>query len=369
MVGAMVGATVSAMEGAVEYRLPPHRTVERFLGFPTHKQPESDVAQHLPEESDANQDPSFYSVIEEYVQRQARSDRGLAVPTPAAIATVADALDSDEREANTLDDATPASPSLRKQAEQLRSQHQIAIRQLQQTRRQLELLKQIIVQQQTHWAQAADALAREREQWQTDRVQQQADWEHQRDEWQRLHTLEQNESTKRETFLDHREIAIRQLEERLQQAQVEILRDRVVLKQLERTARQSLSNLDWNQRWKVISEETQSYLRKVQDEAAQLQSETQRQMERLESRKAELLLYRESLRAWLERQMKLLARRTAHTNDRENQVQQAWDELEVTRQGVLHQHERLDQMLSHGLRNIDARLAIDPLAPPRADAA
>ena len=146
------------------------------------------------------------------MQRQARSDRGLAVPTPAAIATVADALDSDEREANTLDDATPASPSLRKQAEQLRSQHQIAIRQLQQTRRQLELLKQIIVQQQTHWAQAADALAGEREQWQTDRVQQQADWEHQRDEWQRLHTLEQNESTKRETFLDHREIAIRQLE-------------------------------------------------------------------------------------------------------------------------------------------------------------
>ncbi len=248
----------------------------------------------------------YQAVIEEYVRRQAGSH------------TVSQQKNSEE------------TPTLRQQADQLRQQHESAIHAMRQTRRQLELLKDIIVQQQEQWAERSNDL----------------------------------EQAKRLVSLDQREAAIRSLEERLQQAQVEILRDRVIIKQLERTARQSLSNADWNQRWQVISEETQSYLKKVNDEALTIHSETKRQMERLESRKTEMLLYRESLRSWIERQMKLISRRAAHVEEREQQLQERWEALQEGRQSLHEQQTALNQLIAAGLDTIDHRLDLIP-APSR----
>jgi len=254
---------------------------------------------------------------------------------------------------------------LQRQAQQLRQQHETAIRAMQQTRRQLELLKDILVQQQQHWATEVDRLAGEQQEWQETRAWQQEQWTAGLQEIERLRTIEQNESAKRGTFLDQREAAIQAMEERLQQAQVEILRDRVVLKQLERTVRQTLSNADWNQRWQIISEETQGYLKKVHQDAETLQAAAKRKLERLESRQSEMLLYRESLRHWIERQMKLVSRRVAHGEDRQQSLQSQWEAVQVARQELHSQQAALNEWLSAGLQAVDQRLRATP--PQRGD--
>jgi len=251
---------------------------------------------------------------------------------------------------------TAAMPGLKEQADQLRRQHQSAIKAMQQTRRQLELLKDIVVQQQQEWAAKWEQLEGERVAWEQSRESSVQQWQSGLEELGRLRSIEQSDASKRETFLEQREAAVRALEERLQQTQVEVLRDRVVLKQLERTVRQSLSNADWNQRWQIISEETQAYLKKVQQEAELLRTQTKRQVERLESRRSEMLMYRESLRRWIERQMKLICRRAAHSDDREADLRKQSADLHEERRRLTAQQAALHQMTAAGLLSVDERL-------------
>jgi hypothetical protein len=210
-----------------------------------------------------------------------------------------------------------------------------------------------------------DRLATEQQEWQETRGRQQQQWTAGLEEIERLRVIEQHESAKRATFLDQREAAIQAMEERLQQAQVEILRDRVVLKQLERTVRQTLSNADWNQRWQIISEETQGYLKKVHQDAETLQAAAKRKLERLESRQSEMLLYRESLRNWIERQMKLVSRRVAHGEDRQQGLQTQWEAVQVARQELRSQQAALNECLSANLLAVEQRL--QPTTAYRAD--
>ncbi|MBL8890323.1 MAG: hypothetical protein JNL67_10120 [Planctomycetaceae bacterium] len=322
----------------------------------------------------ANQDQHFYDVIEEFVARQVQQENSGVVansivsstsnptvsisqgrreaPSPASphSATKAAAFDTTVR-----DDGT-AMAAWQRQAEHLRQQHETAIRSLRQTRRQLELLKDILTQQQSLWAKQAEDLEAYRAHTEGTYAAQQQQWLIGLEDVERLRILEQNESSKRKTFLDHREAALHEAEERLQQSQVEVLRDRVILKQLERTIRQSISNADWSQRWQIISEETQSYLKKVHEEAEAIQAETKRRTDRLESRKSEMLLYRESLRSWIERQMKLVSRRVGHSEDRESVVRQASAELAAARRELKDQQDALEALFGHSLQIIDERL-------------
>lgn len=325
---------------------------------------DSAAAAGLIEGCEENQDADFYAVIEEYVHRQVQQESGTAArrATPSQSEGLAAALPGD---VTVKSMAAGQAAGLQRQAQQLRQQHATAIQAMQQTRRQLELLKDILVQQQQHWAGEVDRLASEQQAWQETRAWQQQQWAVGLEEIERLRAIEQNESAKRATFLDQREAAIQALEERLQQAQVEILRDRVVLKQLERTVRQTLSNADWNQRWQIISEETQGYLKKVHQDAETLQAAAKRKLERLESRQSEMLLYRESLRNWIERQMKLVSRRVAHGEDRQQSLQTQWEALQVARQELRAQQATLNQWLSTGLQVVDQRLQSPP--PYRSD--
>jgi hypothetical protein len=134
---------------------------------------------------------------------------------------------------------------------------------------------------------------------------------------------------------------------------------------LERTVRQTLSNADWNQRWQIISEETQGYLKKVHQDAETLQAAAKRKLERLESRQSEMLLYRESLRHWIERQMKLVSRRVAHGEDRQQSLQSQWEAVQVARQELHSQQAALNEWLSAGLQAVDQRLRATP--PQRGD--
>lgn len=324
--------------------------------------------------SEANQEQHFYNVIEEFVARQVQQES----PEAGAISSVVDATNptlsmqqgrgEDHSQASSqastkasridtaLRDDGTATAAWQRQAEHLRQQHETAIRSLRQTRRQLELLKDILTQQQSQWAKQAEDLEAYRAHTEAIHAAQQQQWLTGLEDVERLRILEQNESAKRTTLLDHREAALREAEERLQQSQVEILRDRVVLKQLERTVRQSMSNADWNQRWQVISEETQSYLKKVRDEAEAIQAETKRKIDRLESRKSEMLLCRESLRSWIERQMKLVSRRVAHSEDRESVVRQASAELAAARRELKDQQDALEELFGSSLRVIEGRL-------------
>jgi hypothetical protein len=313
----------------------------------------------------ANQDHNFYSVIEEYVARQVRQDAeqvGLmtAALAPAKVVPHSEPAAFPADHSRTPVSAEPSDSNGPKawqtQAKQLRQQHETAVRSLQQTRRQLELLKDILAQQQSQWAKQVEHLDADRLQLHASDTAQQQHWLTGLEELERLRIIEQNESAKRKTFLDQREATLQALEERLQQSQVEILRDRVVLKQLERTVRQSMSNADWNQRWQVISEETQSYLKKVHEEAEATQSETKRKQERLESRKSEMLLYRESLRSWIERQMKLISRRVAHSDDREALIQQLSEEILTLRREMKTQQDALNELFGDSLRVVDRRL-------------
>ncbi|MBL8854659.1 MAG: hypothetical protein JNK57_11885 [Planctomycetaceae bacterium] len=312
----------------------------------------------------ANQDGDFYAVIEEFVARQVQLENGTssivapvgAVVSPSETNSAATAVQPRTRLAAHQPLESPANGALQHQAQHLRQQHETAIRSLRQTRRQLELLKDILAQQQSQWAKQIEELERSRIESQETYSTQQQNWLTGLEDLERLRTIEQNESAKRKTFLDQREASLHGMEERLQQAQVEILRDRVVLKQLERTVRQSMSNADWNQRWQVISEETQSYLKKVHEEAAAVQSDTKRKLERLESRKSELLLYRESLRNWIERQMKLISRRVAHSEDREMVLQQLSESLLDQRRDLKAQQDALNELFGQSLEVIEGRL-------------
>lgn len=324
--------------------------------------------------SAANQDQHFYNVIEEYVARQVQQEGSGAVADPnvtetlnATISMQQGRRENDSQLSNQGSSKTPqidtvvrddgtAISSWQRQAEHLRQQHETAIRSLRQTRRQLELLKDILTQQQSQWAKQAEDLEAYRAHTEGTHAAQQQQWLSGLEDVERLRMLEQNESSKRTTYLDHREAALREAEERLQQSQVEVLRDRVVLKQLERTIRQSMSNADWNQRWQVISEETQSYLKKVHEEGEAIQAETKRKIDRLESRKSEMLLYRESLRSWIERQMKLVSRRVAHSEDRESVVRQSSAELAAARRELKDQQDALEALFGSSLRAIEERL-------------
>lgn len=318
---------------------------------------------------DEHQDANFYAVIEEYVHRQVQQEQVAAslVSVPASRLSPSGAAAS-SAVSRAVREATSSSgdnaSGLQRQAQQLRQQHETAIRAMQQTRRQLELLKDILVQQQQHWAVEVDRLASEQHEWQETRAWQQQQWTVGMEEIERLRVIEQHESAKRATFLDQREAAIQAMEERLQQAQVEVLRDRVVLKQLERTVRQTLSNADWNQRWQIISEETQGYLKKVHQDAETLQAAAKRKLERLESRQSEMLLYRESLRNWIERQMKLVSRRVAHGEDRQQSLQAQWEAVQLARQELRSQQAVLNEWLTAGLQAVDQRL--QPSPPQRA---
>ncbi len=312
-----------------------------------------------------NQDGDFYAVIEEFVARQVQLENGKSsILDPVVGAVVSTAESSSATTAvhprthlaahRSLE--SPANETLQHQAQHLRQQHETAIRSLRQTRRQLELLKDILAQQQSQWAKQIEELERSRVESQETYSTQQQNWLNGLEDLERLRLIEQSETAKRKTFLDQREASLHGMEERLQQAQVEILRDRVVLKQLERTVRQSMSNADWNQRWQVISEETQSYLKKVHEEAATIQSETKRKLERMESRKSELLLYRESLRNWIERQMKLISRRVAHSEDRETVLQQLSESLLDQRRDLKAQQDALNELFGQSLEVIEERL-------------
>lgn len=311
----------------------------------------------------ANQDGNFYAVIEEFVARQVRQENeqtSILSPTAGSVAPMvqgnADAAQVQPQVAMHKLPESSASDALQHQAQQLRQQHETAIRSLRQTRRQLELLKDILAQQQAQWGQQLAEAELCRVQAHEAHTAQQQNWLAGLEDIERLRDIERNETAKQKTFLNQREASLVAMEERLQQAQVEILRDRVVLKQLERTVRQSMSNADWNQRWQVISEETQSYLKKVHEEAAAIQSDTKRKLERMESRKSELLLYRESLRNWIERQMKLISRRVAHSDDRETQIQQLSETLLTHRRDLEAQQDALNELFGQSLQVIDARL-------------
>lgn len=324
----------------------------------------------------ANQDGNFYAVIEEFVARQVRQENepvSILSPTAGSVAPMVEgnsgptAAQHQPHGARHKLPESSASDALQHQAQQLRQQHETAIRSLRQTRRQLELLKDILTQQQTQWGQQVADVELCRVQAHEAHTAQQQHWRAGLEDIERLRVIEQNETAKQKTFLNQREASLNAMEERLQQAQVEILRDRVVLKQLERTVRQSMSNSDWNQRWQVISEETQSYLKKVHEEAAAIQSDTKRKLERMESRKSELLLYRESLRNWIERQMKLISRRVAHSEDRETLVQQSSETLLIHRRDLKAQQDALNELFGQSLLVIDGRLNAASL--PNQDAA
>ncbi len=326
-------------------------------------------AAELVDGCEEHQDANFYAVIEEYVHRQVQQEQVAAglVSAPASRVSPMEAAASSTVGRAVRESASSSGDNasgLQRQAQQLRQQHETAIRAMQQTRRQLELLKDILVQQQQHWAVEVDRLASEQQEWQETRNWQQQQWTVGMEEIERLRVIEQHESAKRATFLDQREAAIQAMEERLQQAQVEILRDRVVLKQLERTVRQTLSNADWNQRWQIISEETQGYLKKVHQDAETLQAAAKRKLERLESRQSEMLLYRESLRNWIERQMKLVSRRVAHGEDRQQSLQTQWEAVQLARQELRSQQAVLNEWLTAGLQAVDQRL--QPSPPQRA---
>lgn len=328
--------------------------------------------------SPSNHDGNFYAVIEEFVARQVRQEDAPIASLPTAAASrplsIADhSVPASEPTPSTISVnqkqplVASASEGRQQQAQQLRQQHETAIRSLRQTRRQLELLKDVLAQQQSQWSKQVDDVELYRIQFQEAHEVQQQQWLAGLEELERLRTIELNESAKRKTFLDQREAALNSLEERLQQSQVETLRDRVVLKQMERTIRQSMSNADWNQRWQVISEETQSYLKKVHEEAAALQSETKRRQERLESRKSEMLLYRESLRSWIERQMKLISRRVAHSEDRESILQLLSEEILVHRRDLKAQQDAMNELFGRSLELIDDQL--DSASLPSQEAA
>jgi len=328
--------------------------------------------------SPSSHDENFYAVIEEFVVRQVRQEDApiASLPTTAASRplSIADhSVPASDPTPSTISVnqkqplVASASEGRQQQAQQLRQQHETAIRSLRQTRRQLELLKDILAQQQSQWSKQVDDVELYRVQFQEAHEVQQQQWLAGLEELERLRTIELNESAKRKTFLDQREASLNSLEERLQQSQVETLRDRVVLKQLERTIRQSMSNADWNHRWQVISEETQSYLKKVHEEAAALQSETKRKQERLESRKSEMLLYRESLRSWIERQMKLISRRVAHSEDRESILQLLSEEILVHRRDLKAQQDAMNKLFGRSLEVIDEQL--DSASLPSQEAA
>lgn len=288
-------------------------------------------------------DQDFLAALAQHVrQHQASSDS-------------ADALDNETEDSPRVSHSIEET-RLQRQADDLKKQHSAAIGSLQKTRRQLELLRNVIVEQQKQTSERAVVLDEQHREWSETRVHQQQELKLDRKEQERLLTIRENELSKRETAAQQREKAARQLEAQLQQAQVEILRDRVIIRQLERTARQTLSNSQWNERLAIISEETESYLKDMQQKVSDLKSEASSQIKRLDSRRSELLLYRESTRNWVQRQMKLISRRAAHLEDRESQLNDRWQLIAEARE-ELRQHQRsLDAMLQGGLRNIDQQL-------------
>jgi len=304
----------------------------------------------VPDGAPENQDQEFFAAVQSYVDRFPDPD------TDTDSDMVDSAAGPGDPPSTRTNEPSDDQGTWQQQAKQLRAQHQSAIKAMRQTRRQLELLKNVIVQQQEQWSQRLEELEQEQSRWRSSQQEQQQMWRTAHQEIERLRSLEINETSKREHFLSQREAAIRALEEKLQQAQVEILRDRVIIKQLERTARQSLSNVDWNQRRQIIADETEAYIKKVQQEAESTQAETERGLEKLESRQAEMLLYRESLRNWIQRQMKLVSRRSAHLEEREEGIEQNLTELSRGRQSLQEQQEVLHRMIEQGLDQIDRHL-------------
>lgn len=288
-------------------------------------------------------DQDFLNALEQHVRQH---------QTPEPLADIV---------GNELEDSPIVSHSieesrLQRQAKDLKKQHSAAIGSLQKTRRQLELLRNVIVEQQKQTSQRAVVLDQQHREWNETRDHQRQELELDRKEQERLLAIRENELSKRETAAQQREKAARQLEAQLQQAQVEILRDRVIIRQLERTARQTLSNSQWNERLAIISEETESYLKDVQQKVNDLKSDAASQIKRADSRRSELLLYRESTRNWVQRQMKLISRRAAHLEERESQLNDRWQLISEAREDLRQQQRSLDALLQGGLRNIDQQL-------------
>jgi len=245
---------------------------------------------------------------------------------------------------------------IQQQASMLKQQHSAAVDSIRQTRRQLEMLRSVIVEQQSIWGERSDDLTDQQAEWLTAKDEQQQELLVDRQELDRLSQIQQNETAKHENALLHRESAVRSLEEKLQQTQVEILRDRMVIKQFERTARQTLSNAQWNERLQVITEETDIYLEQAKTRAAEIQQQSSQQIKRLDSRQSELLLYRESLRNWVQRQMKLVSRRSARLDEREDSINQRWADINNGRQNLVQQQDELNNLIRQGLEEIDLRL-------------
>lgn len=272
-----------------------------------------------------------------------------------------------EAVAGSLETHSRETGRLQQKAHDLKRQHSAAVDGLRRTRRQLELLRNVMVQQQQQTAQRAADLDDQQQEWNQTRSLQLTELDGDRQEQSQLVAIRENEFSKRETYAQQRDLAIRQLEARLQQEQVEILRDRVIVRQLERTVRQTLSNSEWSERRAIIAEESEGYLRELQQKVDQLNVETNRQIKRLDSRQAELLLYRESTRNWVQRQMKLISRRSAHVEEREQQVNERLTALTQAREALHQQQMALDSLLQEGLNRIDHQL--ETPAPSRSDAA
>lgn len=322
----------------------PVPTVETSSEYPTTEV--SDFQPELEGADEDNLDPEFLAALEAHLRQQAAErsrQRAIADQLPHAAA--------EEAVAGSVQEGR-----LKQQAAALKKQHSAAVESLQKTRRQLELLRNVVVHQQRQSAERSVELDHQHREWTTNRDQQIQELEVDRQELARLSSIRENELSKRETAAIHREQALRQLEERLQEEQVEILRDRVVVRQLERTARQTLSNSQWSERLAIISQETETYLKAVEQKVDRLKSDASSQIKRMDSRQSELLLFRESTRNWVQRQMKLISRRAGYVEDREQQVNQRWQAVNEARDGLVQQQEILQALIKQGLLQIDQQL-------------
>lgn len=331
----------------------------------------------IEEAANENLDQDFLNALDQHFNQSERRQTPLA----SSFETRAEPARSTDLASTAIHNTLPLRPlsvpgraervetNLQQQAATLRQQHGAAIQSMRQTKRQLELLRNVISQQQIQWAERATDLADQHAQWNTVKTEQKQELQVDRHELDRLAAIQQNENSRRETSVLQREAAVRHLEEKLQEAQVEMLRDRVIVKQLERTARQTLSNVQWSERQQIIAQESDQYIENVRLRAEEFRGQTNAQMKRLDSRQAELLLHKESLRHWVERQMKLIARRSARIDEREALINERWADINTSRQTLEVQQRELNDMIRCGLEDIDARLDRMEAAPSTKDVA
>lgn len=254
-------------------------------------------------------------------------------------------------------DQQVAKEAVSEKEKQLKKQHSLAIQSMQQQKRRLQLLRSVLVQQQEDWTGKAEQLETERNEWSLHLQAAKENWVSQRQEGERFLAGQQSDIDQHGEMQKQREASLVALEKKLNDAQLQVFRDQTLVKQISRATRKTLSNNDWSELKENIAREAEDFLTGVENQAREIHFQSVQQSQRLEKRQEELETYRQTTQKWVERQNRLLSRRAAHLDGREDEVNSKLEELAEARKELVEKQNQLNDIIGVGLEQIEDEIA------------